>query len=429
MHSLAKELLCRGHQITVATSMPRQNGDEPLAIKKSLYGKIKVIAFNINPYCVNAKERHIGSGPMRRRVLRDILTECGPDFVHINDMDPAITSLCNKMNIPNVVTARAAAMVCPSAALMRMDSTVCEKTMSPRDCISCYLSPYPWYTGGLMARMPGFLYRLYGRGLNKRKHLSYSERGLLSPWLVEQDILEKRSVLNLARCIVAPSLFMRDLLARNGCDQRKIVMIPHGIDPIERSPIRDPGKRPIRFAYIGRIGPKKGLHILLESARLLPYDSACEIHIFGAAANAGDEKYRKEILSACKGRSAIITHGFIPHDMLHKALAMIDVLVVPSLIPEAFGVVVQEAFSAGRPVIVANSGGLAERVRDGIDGFVVERNNPGALSRILQKIIADPGLIQEMSENLPYVKTTAEFVDEMEAVYRHITDRYGKSSS
>jgi glycosyltransferase involved in cell wall biosynthesis len=409
--------------------MPRQNDDGSFTIKRFLYGKIKVIAFNINPYCIDAKERHIGSGPVRQRVLRDILTECGADLIHINDMDPAITSLCNKMNIPNVVTAHASAMVCPSAALMKMDSTVCEKTMSPRDCISCYLSPYPWYTGGLIARMPGFLYRLCGRSLNKRKHLSYLERGLLSPWLVEQYILEKRSVLNLAQRIVAPSLFMRDLLARNGCDHRKIVMIPHGIDPIEKSPIRDPGKRPIRFAYIGRIGPRKGLHILLESARLLPDDSACEIHIFGAAANVRDEKYRKEILSNYKGRSTIITHGLIPHDMLHKAFAMIDVLVVPSLIPEAFGLVVQEAFSAGRPVIIANSGGLAERVRDGIDGFVVERNNPAVLSRTLQKIIANPGLIQEMSKSLPYVKTTAEFVDEMEALYRHIIDRYGNSNN
>jgi glycosyltransferase involved in cell wall biosynthesis len=276
--------------------------------------------------------------------------------------------------------------------------------------------------------MPGFLYRWYGSKLGKRRNLSYLARGLLYPWLIEQDILEKRSVLNLAQCIVAPSLFVRDLLLKNDCDHRKLVTLAHGIDPIEKSPIKDPGKRPIRFAYIGRIGLRKGLHILLEAAGLLPDDSACEIHIFGAATNVRDEKYCKKILSNYKGRSTILTHGIIPHDMLCKAFAMIDVLVVPSLIPEAFGLVVQEAFSAGKPVIVANSGGLAERVRDGIDGFVVERNNSTFLSRILHQIIANPGLIQEMTKNLPHVKTTVEYADEIETLYRHIIDCYRNSN-
>jgi glycosyltransferase involved in cell wall biosynthesis len=422
VHCLAKELLCRGHQIIVVTAMPRQNDDEPFEIKEYLYKNIKVIAYSIDPDCIDARELHIGSGPLKRRLLRDILTECGPDVVHSNDMDPTITSLCNEMRIPHVVTAHAVAMACPSKALLRADSVVCEKPMNPQDCTVCYLSPHPWYTGGLIAKIPGFLYQWYGGKLGKRKNLSYLARGLLCPWLIEQDILEKRSVLNLAQCIVAPSLFVRDLLARNGCDFRKILMIAHGIDPIKKSPIEYLGKRPVRFAYIGRISRRKGLHILLESARLLPEDSACEIHIFGATTNDEDEKYRKQILSAYKGRATIFSHGLIPHDKLYEAFAIVDVLVVPSLIPEAFGLVVQEAFTAGRPVIVANSGGLAERVRDGIDGFVVEPNNRFLLSQALQKIIANPGLIRDMTKDLPHVKTTAEYVDEMEALYRHMID-------
>ena len=215
---------------------------------------------------------------------------------------------------------------------------------------------------------------------------------------------------------------MRNLLAGNGCDFRKIQMIAHGIDPIKKSPIEDLGKRPVRFGYIGRISPRKGLNILIESARLLPQDSACEIHIFGAATNAKDEKYLKQIISDYKGRAGIFTHGLIPHDKLYEAFAIIDVLVVPSLIPEAYGLVVEEAFSAGRPVIVANSGGLAERVRDGKYGLVVERNNPHSLSQAMQKIIASPGLIREMAKDLPHVKTTAEYVDEIEVLYRHMID-------
>jgi glycosyltransferase involved in cell wall biosynthesis len=422
VHCLAKELLCRGHQVIVLTAMPRQDEDEPFAIKTYLHNNIKVIAYSINTNYADATERQIGSGPLKRQVLRDILSECGPDLVHINDMDPTITSLCNEMRIPQVVTAHSAAIVCPSAALLKADSVVCEKPMNPQDCIACYLRPYPWYTGGLIAKMPGFLYRWYGGKLGKKKNLSYLERGLFCPWLIEQDILEKRGVLRRAQYIVAPSFFVRDLLIRNGCDSRKILMITHGIDPIEKSPIENLGTRPVRFAYIGRISPKKGLHILLESTSLLPDSSACEVHIFGVPTGAEAEKYFKQILSDYKGRATIFTQGLIPHDKIHKAFAIIDVLVVPSLVPEGFGLVVQEAYSAGRPVIVANSGGLVELVRDGIDGFVVERDDPHSLSRALQKIIANPGLIREMIKDLPHVKTATEYVDEIEALYRRITD-------
>jgi glycosyltransferase involved in cell wall biosynthesis len=422
VHCLAKELLCRGHQIIVLTTMSQQNGDEPFEINNYLYNNIRVIACSINTNYADAKERYLGSGPLKRQLLRSVLTECKPDLIHINDRDPTITSLCNEMHIPHVITAHAPVMVCPSAALLNADSAVCQKAMNPQDCIACYLSRHPWYTGGLIAKMPGFLYRWYGRNLGKRKNLSYLARGLFWPWLVEQDILEKRGFLSRAKCIVAPSIFVRDLLIRNGCDFRKIQMMTHGIDPIEKSPIEDLRNRPVRFAYIGRIRPKKGLHILLESVSLLPDDFVCEVHIFGAAADADAEKYFKQILSDYKGRATIFTHGLIPHDKIHEAFTIIDILVVPSLVPEAFGLVVQEAFSAGRPVIVASSGGLAELVRDGIDGFVVERNDPNSLSRALQRIIANPELIRQMTKDLPHVKTAAEYVDEIEALYRRIID-------
>ncbi len=420
VHCLAKELSYRGHQVAVLTAMPRQDGDEPFVTKKYLHNNITIIAYSINADHADVEERYCGWGPLRRQLLMSVLAECHPDLIHINERDPVITSLCNEMHIPHVVTVHAAAMVCPKADLLSAGSMVCRKTMNPQDCIACYLSRYPWYSGGFVAKIPGFLYRWYGSKLGKRKNLPYLARGLFCPWLVEQDILAKRGILNQAQCIIAPSLFIRDLLARNGCDSRKIQVIGHGVEPIEGSPVEDIAKRPVRFAYIGRVSKGKGLHILLESAGLLPDDSACEIHIFGDAPDYGGRDYLKQILSGYRAGAAVFTHGVISHDRLNEVFAMTDVLVVPSVIPEAFGLVVQEAFSAGRPVIVANSGGLAELVRDGVDGFVVEHNDALSLSRAMQRIIAEPDLIREMTRDLPHVKTGCEYANEMEILYRGV---------
>jgi glycosyltransferase involved in cell wall biosynthesis len=84
---------------------------------------------------------------------------------------------------------------------------------------------------------------------------------------------------------------------------------------------------------------------------------------------------------------------------------------------EAFGLVTVEAFSAGRPVIVANSGALPELVRNGVDGFIVERNNSKFLAEAMRKFIENPDLVAEMSRQIRPVKTIQEYVDEVEKIY------------
>ena len=118
-----------------------------------------------------------------------------------------------------------------------------------------------------------------------------------------------------------------------------------------------------------------------------------------------------------KGNSKVFVHGLVPHNKIAEAYANIDVLIVPSLVPEAFGLVVMEAFSAGRPVIVSTSGALPELVRHGIDGFVVDRNDSKALLRELRKYLETPDLIYEMSKQIPHVKNTSEYVDKLEVCY------------
>ena len=84
---------------------------------------------------------------------------------------------------------------------------------------------------------------------------------------------------------------------------------------------------------------------------------------------------------------------------------------------EAFKIVVAEAFSADRPVIVSKSGGPAELVRDGIDGFSVERNDSKSLAEAMQKFLDNPELIIKMARQILPVKIIQEYVDEIEKIY------------
>ena len=75
--------------------------------------------------------------------------------------------------------------------------------------------------------------------------------------------------------------------------------------------------------------------------------------------------YRAELEQQAAGRDALFT-GPLEHRHLVHLLALADAAVVPSIFPEAFGMVAAEAAAAGCPPLVADHSGLAEIAR-GLD--------------------------------------------------------------
>jgi glycosyltransferase involved in cell wall biosynthesis len=423
VYRVSKELLKRGHLVKVLTPGQWKGGKDPYFIDSYIFENIPVVSFILNPKDVSYKESQLKFGPMTSNILYNILHEHRPDIVHINGVKSGLRSLCSELNIPHLVTAHHMGIACPAGGLLRSDYSICDKPANHQDCVPCctYLRSPKWYTGGLLGQIPSWIYRPIGKALNRVKNLPYLGRGLIYPWLIEQLIESEKILLSQAKYFIAPSQTVKELLTRNNCEPSKITVLPHGIELLGKSPFEPFSGRLIRFGYIGRIDPSKGLHILLKAVESLSSNGKlCELHIFGATRNPWDEEYRKRTLVNYGGNSKIIDHGLIPPEKIKDAYQNIDVLAVPSILPEAFGLVVAEAFSAGRPVIVANSGALEEQVRNGRDGFIVERNNSKALAEAMQKFIESPNLVLEMSNQIPPVKTIQEHVDEVEKIYQSL---------
>ena len=111
------------------------------------------------------------------------------------------------------------------------------------------------------------------------------------------------------------------------------------------------GERPT-VVYYGKLIENKGVQVLLEAVRGL--DARTVIVGFG--------DYRVELEQLAAGLDVLFT-GPLDHRHLVHLLALADVAVVPSIFPEAFGMVAAEAAAAGCPPIVANHSGLAEIAR------------------------------------------------------------------
>jgi glycosyltransferase involved in cell wall biosynthesis len=100
--------------------------------------------------------------------------------------------------------------------------------------------------------------------------------------------------------------------------------------------------------YFGKLIHNKGVHVLLEALRSV--DARAVIVGFG--------DYRDE-LERMAPAGTLFT-GPLEHRHLVHLLALADVTVVPSIFPEAFGMVAVEAAAAGSPPLVARHSGLAE---------------------------------------------------------------------
>ena len=106
--------------------------------------------------------------------------------------------------------------------------------------------------------------------------------------------------------------------------------------------------------YFGKLLHNKGVHVLLEALR--------EVDARAVIVGFGD--YR-ETLEASAGPHTLFT-GPLEHRHLVHLLALADATVVPSIFPEAFGMVAAEAAAAGSPPLVARHSGLAE-IADGLE--------------------------------------------------------------
>jgi glycosyltransferase involved in cell wall biosynthesis len=106
--------------------------------------------------------------------------------------------------------------------------------------------------------------------------------------------------------------------------------------------------------FFGKLLYNKGVHLLLEALQ----------HVDARAVIVGFGDYRDEFERAAP--PGTLFTGALEHRHLVHLLPLVDVCVVPSIFPEAFGMVAAEAAAAGVPPLVARHSGLAE-VAEGIE--------------------------------------------------------------
>jgi glycosyltransferase involved in cell wall biosynthesis len=228
---------------------------------------------------------------------------------------------------------------------------------------------------------------------------------------------------------VSPSRFLADRYVDWGLPADRVHVLENGLASQTPAPPRPPQRngRRGRFAFFGRLNSFKGVHVLLEAVTRVPVDAWGEnslLYLHGSAAHP--ESYAQEIrrLVHAAGRRVRFVGPYKSAD-LPRLMREVDWVVMPSIWWENAPVVIQEAFHHGRPLIASDIGGMAEKVRDRLDGLHFRAGSPDSLADCLERALREPGLWDRLRSRIRRPPSAIEAADAHATLYLSLRDAKG----
>jgi len=258
---------------------------------------------------------------------------------------------------------------------------------------------------------------------NNTKRLCYREStedcNLCFPAYSVQDFWLRKHFIQkhfeAADMFISPSEFLRQRYVDWGIPADYIKVIENG-QPSFSGPVAKPREQRNRFGFFGQVTEYKGVDLLLQALHLMrpQVRKSMLVEIHGANLEVQGQ-WLRELVE--KLRTPLIAEGSLrwvgpyePQEM-QRRMSKVDWVIVPSIWWENSPMVIQEAFCSGRPVICSGIGGMAEKVRPGVDGLHFEARNPTDLSDVLTQAVTTPGLWDELASNIRQPMTYSQCAD------------------
>jgi len=194
---------------------------------------------------------------------------------------------------------------------------------------------------------------------------------------------------NLGKVIVHTRQCIQEVGELMGVPPEKIALVPFGTSLTEAIPI-DGVSQLVELLTVGRLIPKKGVHILIEACEILKKKG---YHLPCLIVGNGPELARLQADVREAGLESTVTFlGAKNYDDYLSLLKPHRILVQPSIIAETGdhdGVpsVILDGMAKGLIVIGTKIGGIPEAIQDNKNGFLVPANDPEALADCIEKVL------------------------------------------
>lgn len=141
-------------------------------------------------------------------------------------------------------------------------------------------------------------------------------------------------------------------------------------------------RRELRIVFVGQAVERKGLPVLLRAFEALRDHVDATLTLVGASA--------EEVAHMMLDDRGVRALGKVSEQRKQAELARADVLCAPSLHGESFGMVLTEAFAAGKPVLASDIPGYREVLHDGVEGQLLPAGDALALAEALRRLALEP---------------------------------------
>ncbi len=409
---LARWLIAHGHDVEVVCveSIDQGNPGE-LQATEDRYQGITVwrLAFNL----IEAPERLRWNydNPLLGAWFAEYLERARPDLVHFQAgylLGVAPLVAAHAAGVPTVLTLHDYWFLCPRITLLRGDGTLC--TSIPNDPAGC-----------------AWCQRLERRSYRVPERLSGGMLGTIAQTIALRDertvIADRRAqllpALALPDAVIAPSHFLAERFAPFVPAER-LYIARYGLDLTPFQQLHQHAASEIlHIGYIGQIAQHKGVHVLIDAFRRLNTNGrAAKLHIYGGL--EAQPHYVESVRRLAGDDPRIQLHGRFTNSAVASILADLDLLVVPSIWYENSPLAIMEAQAAGTPVVTSALGGMAELVRDGVDGLHFQPADAADLARALQRLIDEPELLPTLRAGATMPRAIDDEMRQLVSIYDRV---------
>ncbi len=206
---------------------------------------------------------------------------------------------------------------------------------------------------------------------------------------VMKDVYQNIDAHKKMKKIIVASAYIKNLLIMSGFDPDFISIISYFVDIPDTFIPHDPEEE-LSVLFVGRVEYEKGPDFFLQAL--------AEIERPVTATIIGEGTYIEKLKTRASSikQHEICFPGWVDNESLKSYYQQADLLAVTSIWPEPFGIIGIEAMSFGIPTVAFDVGGISEWLKDGENGFLVERKDVSQLAHKMRILLEDQELARHM---------------------------------
>lgn len=412
-HHLSLNLAEFGWDVRVALHQDT-SGREPLGEHRH-----EGVAVTVLPPLPGQNER--GSFYHRRPAaapgFAELLQEFRPDIVHLHDFTIGTSllhlELSKRFGARTVMTYHTPLTSCLQGSLLYRGHTVCDGHIRAVRCTECRLATtgVPPLLGSILATIP--------TGLSGDDATHPLSRALSARAVTERFRGAWEELVGSVDKMHVYADWAMELMLRNHVAPDKLVMFRTGGPWRGRASagvVEEPSDK-LRLVYAGRCTKVKGVETLVRAVQGLPESLPVEVSFYGPY---WEDEYGRGLLASIRDDPRFRMPALVPNGDILAAYARADVCVVPSVWLETGPLVVLEAFAAGTPVVGSRLGGIAELVREGVDGLLFPPGDERALADIIRALAEDRGRVRSLKLGVRPPRTMTDVARDTLRVYEEL---------